>query len=280
MNWKNILPKEIKVDQLSLEQCRAFKRLYSMLTESVGGPRGYRIFYRFSMHLLFYATYCRVEGIFPALNRCWTELDKHFLTPEYDNEWLVYFWMLCDFPLEKDGAKTFLDNFQEFMTDKEYGLSAADREHFEQFFQQLRASRLGFYQEILSTAKITKFRELFTGKVISTIRSVPEYDSGEIFVGRIVSYLGDAFLIHNPNNFPPKAKAAVERMIRDKLFYLADSGNDVADYEKFMKLAGPYLMSITNSDEDCPIFDPNEYLRYYAPSSDKHDYPTKGGAVM
>src|SRR5262249_47659874 len=111
--------------------------------------------------------------------------------------------------------------------------------------------------------KVTKFRELFTGKVISTVRSVPDYDRGEIFLSRIVSYLGDAFLIHDPKNFPAEMKAPLEEMIRDKLFYLANSGNDAADYEKFMKLAGPYLMSVTNNEEDCPIFNPDDYLCYY-----------------
>jgi len=269
MNWKEILPKEINLDQLSFEQCRSFKQLYAMLTESVGGPPGYRIFYRFSMHFLFYASCCRVENKFPALTRCWSALEKNFLTTRFDNEWFVYFWMLCDFPLGKDSDKTLIDHFHEFMIAEGSGLSAVDREHFEHFFQQLRASRLGFYQEILSTTKVTKFRELFTGKVVSTIRSVPDYDSGEIFLGRIVFHLGDAFLIHNPNNFPPEAKASVEQMIRDKLFYLAESGNDSVDYEKFMKLAGPYLMSVTNDDEDCPILDPDDYLRYYSPSSDE-----------
>ena len=196
-------------------------------------------------------------------------MEKHFLTPRYDNEWLVYFWMLCDFPLAKESNQTLIDHFHEFILEGTSGLSTVDREHFEHFFQQLRASRLGFYQEVLSTTKVTKFRELFTGKVTSTVRSVPDYEHGEIFLGRIVSYLGDAFLIHNPMNFPPRAKASVEQMIRDKLFYLAESGNDAADYEHFMKLAGPYLMSVTNDDEDCQIFDPNEYLRYYRPLSEK-----------
>ena len=269
MNWKKILPKEIDVDQLSFEQCRAFKQAYAMLTDSVGGPPGYQIFYRFSMHLLFYAVCCRVENTFPALTRCWRELEKHFLTPQFDNEWFVYFWLLCDFPLSSENDRTLLDYFHEFMLTEATGLSALDREHLENFLQQLGASRLGFYQEIRSTAKLTKFRELFTGKLISSIRSVPDYLPGEIFLGRIVSHLGDTFLIHNPNNFPAQAKASVERMISNKFFYLAESGNAVADYENFMKLAGPYLMSITNDDDDCPIFDPNHYLRYYSSSGAK-----------
>ena len=53
MNWKTILPKEISVDQLNFDQCRSFKQLYTTLTESVGGPPGYRIFHRFGVHFLF-----------------------------------------------------------------------------------------------------------------------------------------------------------------------------------------------------------------------------------
>lgn len=32
-------------------------------------------------------------------------------------------------------------------------------------------------------------------------------------------------------------------MVRNKLFYIAETDSDVADYEQFMKLAGPYWNS-------------------------------------
>ena len=266
MNWKSILPREIDIKQLNFDQCRTFKQFYAMLTESVGGPPGYQIFYRFSLHLLLYGLCCLDEKKFPALNRCRDALAPHFLTPAYDNAWLVFFWIFCDFPLTNEGGTTVLDHFDDFMAKEASGLSKVNREHVGQFVAQLKASRLGFYQEISSTSKTTKFRELFTNRVISTVRSVPDYGRGEIFVGRIVAYLGDAFLIHDPRNFPAEYKDSLENMIRNKLFYIFESGNDSKDYERFMKLAGPYLMSVTHNDQDCPIFDPDEYATYHLPS--------------
>ena len=131
-----------------------------MLTESVGGPPGYQIFYRFSLHLLLYGLCCLDEKKFPALNRCRDALAPHFLTPAYDNEWLVFFWIFCDFPLTNEGGTTVLDHFDDFMAKEASGLSKVNREHVGQFVAQLKASRLGFYQEISSTSKTTKFREL------------------------------------------------------------------------------------------------------------------------
>lgn len=259
MDWKSILPAGINIEKLSLAECRAFKDFFAMLTEPVGGPPGYQIFHRFNSHLLFYGLSCLNEKMFPGLNRCWDVLSPHFLTTDYDNEWLVYFWIFCNFPLRKDSNETVLDHFHDLITKKESGYDEQGRANFELYFQQLKASRLGFYQEILSTSKVTKFRELFTGRVVSTVRSVPDYESGEIFLGRIVTYQKDSFLIHDPKNFPGTHKKSLERMIRDKLFYIVESGNDSEDYEKFMRLAGPYLMSVTHDDEGCPIFEPDKY---------------------
>lgn len=266
MSWTSILPKEIDIKQLNFEQCRDFKNFYSLLTEEVGGPPGYQIFHRFKLHLLFYGICCLEEKSYPQLNKCWSALEPYFLTSEYDNEWLVYFWIFCDFPLEEGSDKTILDHFYDFVTQTESKMLAeADQVHFDQFVKQLKGSRLGLYQETLSTAKVTKFKELFTGEVISTVRSVPDYERGEIFLGRIVSYLGDSFLIHDPRNFPGEAKTALENMVRNKLFYISDSGNEAEDYVQFMRLAGPYWMSVTHNDEndEVPIFDPNEYKMYY-----------------
>lgn len=263
MSWKSLLPPKLKASNLSFEQCHAFSEYYKLLTRKLKGPIGYRLFYQYSLHLLFYGMCCIEEEKYPALNRCYNDLSRYFLNDEFDNEWMIYFWMLCDFPLERGSDRTAIDSFRDFLLEKDDKLPDVERAHREAFFRQLGKSRLGFYQEVMSTKKVTRFRELFTGKVISTVRSVPDYDSGEIFVGRIVSYLDDSFLIHDPRNFPPGSKPALEDMLRHKFFYVSETDEEAVDYDLFMRKAGPYVMSVTNSDPAMPVLLPDHCEQYY-----------------
>lgn len=262
MKWKNYLPKGLDINRLTLDECRNFKDFYDLLNAPVGGPIGYQVFNRFKLHLLYYGLSCINDKKFPSLNKCWDSLSPHFLNDDYDNEWLVFFWMFCDFQLETGKSKTLIEYFGEFITENSLLNESEDVRIFNYFIDQMKRSRLGFYQEILSTKTVTKFKEMFTGNVISTVRSVPYYESGEIFLGRIVSYQDDNFLIHDPKNFPREVKDNLENMIKTKMFYIAESGCDSKDYQEFMLLSGPYLMSITHNDESCPIFSPDEYSYY------------------
>lgn len=260
-NWKTILPPGLSVSQLSLEECRRFKQFYDLLNQEVSGPPGFRIFHSFLYHLLFYGLCCLEEKKFPALNQCWEELNPLFGGKEYDNEWLFYCWLFCDFPLNLQDKKTVIDHFGEFIFSQ--GGSPDNEEHLRQFCAIMKSSRLGLYQERLSSSKVTKVSELFTCQVINTVRSVPNYESGEIFVTRIVSYLGDAFQIHNAQSYPAEYKEALTDMVERKLFYIAETGHPAQDYAQFMKLAGPYWMSCTHPDQSIPIFSPDHYRTYH-----------------
>ena len=92
---------------------------------------------------------------------------------------------------------------------------------------------------------------------------MPEYDPGEIFLTRIISYLGDSFQMHDPRCFPAEYKNDVVNMIQNKMFYISETGNDVKDYMSFMKLAGPYWMSCTHPNPDVKIFSPDHHKEYY-----------------
>lgn len=263
MSWKSLLPPKLKASDLSFEQCRAFSEYYKLLTRKLKGPVAYRLFYQYSYHLLFYGMCCIEEKKYPALNRCYEDLSVYFLNDLFDNEWMVYFWMLCDFPLEQGSDRTVIDSFRDFLLENDDKLSSIERTHREAFCQRLGKSRLGFYQEIMSTKKVTRYKELFTGEVITTVRSVPYYESGEIFVGRIVSYLDDAFLIHDPRNFPPGSTPALENMLSAKFFYISETSDDAVDYDLFMRKAGPYVMAVTNPDSSVPVLMPDHYESYY-----------------
>lgn len=95
----------------------------------------------------------------------------------------------------------------------------------------------------MRTKTIAKFRELFTGNVISAFPSVEQYGDGEILLTRTMAYGDQAFLFGNPKGFPKSAKNQIEDMLLDKFFYFDDEPTPIAQYEAFMKLAGPYWMS-------------------------------------
>lgn len=263
MTWRNILPKEISVSDLSLDECRNFKKFNDVL-ESLNktkGPKGFRKCYELMHYLLFYGLACIHENKFPSLTQCWNTLSPLFLTDEYDCEWLVHSWIFIDFPLYPNKPDVFLDDFANFYL-KNPDLTSKDIDQFRQFVFVMKESRLGLYQEVLSTSKITKYKELFTNKSVSASRGIPYYESGEIFLTRIVTYLGDTFSVHDSKSYPPEYKKQIENMVRNKMHYIASSQNEEDDYKIFMKLAGPYWMSCTNSSESSPILDPDEY-KYY-----------------
>lgn len=263
MSWKTILPKKIDVNTLSLDQCRDFKNLYGSLNRKLKGPLGFRIFFKMMHYLAFYAICCVFENKFPALNKCWNELSPLFGGNDFDNEWFFLCWLCCDFPLASNSNRVLIDEFIEFVS-KNADLPKQEKDHYLQFCSIMKKSRLGLYQEVLSSSKVTKFQELFTDKVVKTVRSVPEYEHGEVFLTRIVSYLGDSFQIHNPQCFPPDYKDHIINMVKNKLFYISETGNDAHDYEQFMKLAGPYWMSCTHPENDVEIFNPDHHNNYYS----------------
>ena len=57
-------------------------------------------------------------------------------------------------------------------------------------------------------------------------------------------------------------KAQIENNVRGKLFYFNEEKTPAAQFEAFMKLAGPYWMSCVCGDEDAPILEPDHYRTY------------------
>ena len=264
MSWKSTLPPGIDIKDLSLDDCRNFKKFHELWgsIDNIGGPKGFRIFYQHLHYLLFYAMACIQENRYPSINKCWDKLSYLFLTDAYDCEWLVYCWIFCDFPITEKSNYVLLDSFSSFFLGNNETPDPM-KESIQQFCSVMKSSRLGLYQETLSTSKVTKYRELFTNRALSTVRSVPYYESGEIFLTRLVSFLGDTFTIHDSRSFPPEYRNTLENMVKNKLFYIAETDNEIDDYERFMKLAGPYWMSCTHSDSSIPILQPDEYKTFY-----------------
>ena len=254
--WHAILPGGKAPGAYSLDELRAAKQAHAFLTEEFPGPEGIGYYIRAFRYLMFFGVACVAEDKFPALTRCWKELEQVFMRdPAFDDGVFVEGWILMDFPFGPEG-QTALDYFEQFVADVEGG------EQLKRFIDEGRRSRLGLHQDVTHTKKVAKFRELFTGRVFSAYPSIDHYGKGEILLARTMTYGEQVFIFGNPKGFPREAKESVEGMVSRKLFYFDDVPTVVEQYEKFMKLAGPYWMSCVASDEDLPILDPDHYISY------------------
>ena len=117
MNWKKILPPGIDLKKLSFGDYKNFKNFYKILehiNNDLTGPPGFNIFYKLLHYLLFYSGCCISENKFPSLSKCSKELSSLFLKTKYYNEWLVYCWIFCDFPLNLITKEVLLDHYMDF----------------------------------------------------------------------------------------------------------------------------------------------------------------------
>jgi len=253
-SWLQGIP--IDPSKLTLDELRNFKEADRLLTGPIEGPEGWAYFVRCFWFLTAFAMATIADNRFPSLTRCWNELEKFFMHEEsFDDEIFVESWIFFDFPFGEKG-QTLLDYFEDFLKQTDGG------ENFQYFIEQMKKSRLGLYQEILSGKYTIKFRELITGNTIKTFRNVEIYEKGEIFLTRLVEYEGDVYQFGDPKCWPKEFKFQVEGFAREKSSYF-DGSNTEEKYIKLMKLGGPYWMSCVTSNPNFPILDPDHYLRYF-----------------
>lgn len=252
--WLRSLP--VDPSTLTWDELRSFKQLDQFLTEPVPGPEGFQYLLRCYKALLAFSAVIYYEQRFPAFNRCFDHIKRTFIDRGYlGDDTFFMTWVLCDFPAERNG-RTMLQIVEE-------QLGQCDlRERLRAFFDAMKPSRMGLYEEIGSTTKLMKFRELFTGTVISAIRSVEEFGRGEIFLTRLVEHGGDVHLWGDTKCWPRSYKARLEDMVDLKLVYF-DGETDEESYRQMMKLAGPYWFSCSAPSDDVPLFPPDHQLTYY-----------------
>lgn len=251
-----MLPGQKDPAAYSLDELRSAKQAHEFLTEPIPGPPGIVSYIRGFRYLLFFGIACVVENKYPPLTWCWRDLDKLFMAdPAFDDAMFVQAWILMDFPFGPQ-HQIAVDYFEEFLRDIEFG------PRFQEFIDEARRSRLGLHQDVMGTKKVAKFRELFTGRVIEAFPSVEQYGKGEILLVRTMTAGNQVYLFGNPKGFPKEAKAQIEDMIIGKLFYFEDNNAPIAQYEEFMKLAGPYWMSCVTQNDATPILEPDHYQTY------------------
>lgn len=243
-------------ERLDFDQLRNFKQFYSHINtnDMAAAPPNIRRAYRAFRFVYFFALILIDEARFPALNHSWKDLRARFSKhPIFDDAVFIESWLFLDFPISPDG-RTVLDEFADYCAATPDALN-----EFSPFIEAAKKSRLGLYQEKISTTRTTKYKELFTDRVLSTLRSVPDYVPGEIFLGRIIEFGGDRFLLGDPKNWPPQA---LFDLVYDRLPRNAESTTS-EQYEKFMKLAGPYWMSCVSGSDDDEILSPDHWKSYH-----------------
>ncbi|SLM31577.1 hypothetical protein MTBBW1_370001 [Desulfamplus magnetovallimortis] len=257
-NWLEALKKmNLDPNKLEFKELKAFRDLELYLNKPVKGTKEFKYLIYCFRYLTSFALMTIYENRFSSLSNCWYELERLFLHDEtFDDEVFVQSWIFCDFPVNAN-KKTVLDYFEEIFVDNEDNLNI-----FKNFIESMKKSRLGLYQEILSSKKIIKFRELFTGKIVKAENTIPKYEKGEIFLTRLVEIGEKTYLFGDPKCWPKEYKAQLEFMVETKLFYF--QGSTIEEkYEQFMKHAGPYWMSCVVSDQNIPILQPDHYLTYF-----------------
>jgi hypothetical protein len=252
-----MLPGRLPLARYSLEELRSAKAAHAFLTEDVDGPEGFGECLRSFRFLLFYGIACVAENKYPPLTRCWKDLEKLFMSdPAFEDGVFVQSWILMDMPFGPAG-ETALDYFEKFLD----GVEEAPR--FQPFVDAARKSRLGLHQDVMRTKQVAKFRELLSGKVTEAFPSVEEYGKGEILLTRMLAYKDQVFVWGDPKGFPREKKKHIEDMVLDKMMVYADMHDPPElQYEKFMKLAGPYWMSCVTHNEETPILEPDRYTMY------------------
>jgi hypothetical protein len=262
-SWLSILPKGLDPSKLSLDELRNFRDVHAWLGEPLPGPQGIGEYVRAFRLLLFFGVACIAEDKYPPLTRCWKDLDELFMhDPVFDDGVFVQSWILMDFPFGPKG-ETALDYFEAFLQ----GTEAAGP--LQRFIDAARASRLGLHQDVMRTKKVAKFRELLSGKVIEAFPSVEAYGKGEILLTRTIAHGDQVFMFGDPKGFPKEAKHQIEEMVLDKLYYFEDRETLEAQFEAFMKLAGPYWMSCVTKNESTPILEPDHYKTYLDENVDR-----------
>ncbi len=257
--WLSILPGNLDPSRFTLDELRNMKAAHAFLNEKIEGPPGVAEYMRAYRFLLFFGVVCVAENKYPALTRCWKELEKLFMSdPIFEDGVFVQSWVLMDFPFGPE-RQTALDYFEEFLAGIEVGPG------FQRFIDEARKSRLGLYQDTGRTKTAASFRELISGRTISAFPSVDAYGKGEIFLTRAIRCGEQVFLWGDPKGFPKEMKSRIENMVRDKLFYFDEETTTKAQFEAFMKLAGPYWMSCVTTNDALPILEPDHYRTYADP---------------
>ncbi len=221
----------------------ALLRLKEVITEDLPGPSYFVEAIRNWRHF-FIMSICSIEeNEFPPLNQCWNELNERY-NEVFSDEVFMAACILADFRFGKEN------------------LSLAERMKSGQpqplldFAVQIAHSRLGIYEIIGVEGEFVTLKEFFTDKIISAFHMLEEPEIGQVCLARILSAGDHSFFFGDSHCWPSENHSHIFNMIIDKIsFYCLDTPYDnpqsilPAQYERFMKMSGPYWMSIVGETD-------------------------------
>jgi len=251
--WLQRIP--VDPNKLSFDELRYFKDVDAFLSEPVYGPEGLVYFLRCFKLLTVFAMTCVAENRYPPLTRCWEDLEKFFIDKHaFQDVVFVQAWIFFDFPFGNDG-ETLLDFYEEYLKNE------IKKDHFQCFVDQMRKSRMGLYQEILSSRKTIKFRELITEQTTTIARNDEAFEKGEIFLTRLVEFKGQILQLGGAKRFPKADESKLLKLVRENLTCFNGS-TEKEQYENLMKLAGPFWLSFLTSSASFPVLKSTHYHHY------------------
>lgn len=180
---------------------------------------------------------------FPPLTQCWNELEERF-GDSFSDEVFMASCILADFQFGKENL-SFADR-----------LISSEPEELQDFAAQIARSRLGVYQILDIKNNFLTLKEFFTDKVISVFHMLEEPEKGQICLARVLTARNHKFVFGEIHCWPSENKSQIFNMIVDKIsLYCLDATKNgsesrlSAQYEKFMKISGPYWMSIVGETD-------------------------------
>ena len=244
MNDKTLFPHDVSDDfnsELHLKDL--LSQLNAYLLEDLPGPKyfteailNWRQFFMLSMTSIH-------TNEFPPLTQCWNELEERF-GDSFSDEVFMACCILADFQFGKENL-----SFAEKMIFDE-------AEHLQDFAAQIARSRLGVYQIVDIKNDFLTLKEFFTDKVISVFHMLEEPEKGQICLARVLTTGDHKYLFGEIHCWPSENTSQIFNMVVDKMsLYCLDapkSGSESlmsAQYEKFMKISGPYWMSIVGETD-------------------------------
>ncbi len=251
LDWAALLR---DVNVVDLDAVREMQAAHSALFH-FEGPPGIREFVRMFRLLHFYAIVALSEKKYPVLNRAWDDLRWVMNHPEID-EFSVNSWLFLDLPVADDG-RTLAEEFAATVAMGDEGAA--------NFARITKSSHHRIYVDAGGTGPFQTLVDLITGEKVTVTRGT-DAERGELIWTRVIEYGGMKFMLGNSRGWPPSQRNAVTAMLRDRLdefeFTMELTGKTQV-YEQFMKLAGPYWLSIlyAQSDSD-PLYAPEHFLSY------------------
>ncbi|MEI8026859.1 MAG: hypothetical protein WCI18_10975 [Pseudomonadota bacterium] len=239
MNDKSLFPNEFSDDfnsELHLKDI--LSQLNGYLLEDLPGPK----YFTEAIHnwrQFFILSMCSIHtDEFPPLTQCWKELEERF-GDSFSDEVFMACCILADFQFGKQN----LSLAEKIISD--------GPEDLRDFGDQIARSRLGVYQILDINNDFLTLQEFFTDKVISVFHKLEEPEKGQICLARVLTAGDHKFLFGETHCWPSENKSQIFNMMLDKMsLYCLEVTKKESEsllstrYEKFMKISGPYWMSI------------------------------------